>query len=306
MSRRFAIRDRAQALDPATDYEEISRLVATYEFPWDVTQALSFALFRTFAVPSIGRLLHETGEFTGRVQKRHDDTVLILDAVLEHGLASEQGRAAVRRMNQMHRSYDISNDDMRYVLATFVVTPVRWIDEFGWRRLTPVEVEAQTTYYRHLGRHMGIRDLPDDFAGFARLLDDYERGHFAFDAGARAVADSTIELFRTIPPNHLLPRPVVTLMLRSLMGPELCRAFRYAEPPVLLQRLCRSLVRLRGRAVRWFPPRRRPFLARQLSYLRTYPAGYRVEALGTFPRGCPVPHASEPETPAAREPEATA
>jgi hypothetical protein len=43
--------------------------------------------------------------------------VLILDAVLEHGMNSAEGRTAIRRMNQMHRSYDISNDDMRCVLA---------------------------------------------------------------------------------------------------------------------------------------------------------------------------------------------
>ena len=33
-------------------------------------------------------------------------------------------------MNQMHRSYDISNDDLRYVLATFVVDA----DPLGGRR----------------------------------------------------------------------------------------------------------------------------------------------------------------------------
>jgi hypothetical protein len=289
VSRRYAIRDRIQPLDPVADREEISRLVATYEFPWDVTQALSFALFRTYAVPSIGRLLAETAELTDRTQKRHDDTVLILDAVLTHGLASTEGRAAVRRMNQMHRSYDISNDDMRYVLATFVVTPVRWIDEFGWRRLTPVEIAAQTAYYLDLGRHMGIADLPESYDGFAALLDDYEASHFAFDEGGRAVADATMRLFFTFGPNRYLPRPAVRMLVLSLMGRDLCRAFGYRPAPAPVERLCRRLVRLRGRLVRLMPPRRRPFHARQLSYLRTYPGGQvRVEDLGTFPRGCPV------------------
>jgi hypothetical protein len=54
---------------------------------WDGSTS-SFALFRTYVVPSIGGLLARTGEFTGRTQKRYDDTVLILDAVLEHGPAS--------------------------------------------------------------------------------------------------------------------------------------------------------------------------------------------------------------------------
>ncbi|MGV7636901.1 oxygenase MpaB family protein, partial [Mycobacterium kansasii] len=66
--------DRNRGLNPETDYVEISRNLGTYDFPWDITQALSFALFRTYAVPSIGRLLADTGEFTERVQKRYDDT----------------------------------------------------------------------------------------------------------------------------------------------------------------------------------------------------------------------------------------
>ena len=84
--KRFDLRRRTDRLDPETQYEEIARILATQEFPWDINQALSFALFRTYAVPTIGRLLFETGEFTERVQKRYDDTGLILDAVLEHGL----------------------------------------------------------------------------------------------------------------------------------------------------------------------------------------------------------------------------
>ena len=82
-------------------------------------------------MPSIGGLLHRSGEFTARVQKRYDDTVLILDAVLEHGFDHPTGRAAVRRMNQMHGSYPISNDDLRYVLAAFVVVPVRWLRDYA-------------------------------------------------------------------------------------------------------------------------------------------------------------------------------
>ena len=43
---------RAQrALDPVRDSHEISLHVSAYDFPWDNLQALSFALFRTYAVP---------------------------------------------------------------------------------------------------------------------------------------------------------------------------------------------------------------------------------------------------------------
>jgi hypothetical protein len=85
-------------LDPVVDYERISVINARYEFPWDIQQALSFALFRTYAVPSIGQLLFDTGEFTTDTQKRHDDTALVLESVLDEGMESPKGRAgAVRR-----------------------------------------------------------------------------------------------------------------------------------------------------------------------------------------------------------------
>ena len=135
---------RSERLDPVRDCHEISLHVSAYDFPWDNLQALSFALFRTYAVPSIGGLLDRTGEFTHRVQKRYDDTGLLLEEVQRHGFASPRARSAVRRINQMHAMYDISNDDLRYVLATFVVTPKRWIDDFGFRRLSPHEIEAMT------------------------------------------------------------------------------------------------------------------------------------------------------------------
>ena len=156
---------RSEELDPVRDSHEISLHVSAYDFPWDNLQALSFALFRTYAVPSIGRLLDETGEFTGRVQKRYDDTGLLLEEVQRHGLGSTRGRSAVRRINQMHGMYDISNEDFRYVLATFVVVPKRWIDDHGFRTMTPNEIDATTNYYIELGRHMNIKDVPEDFAG---------------------------------------------------------------------------------------------------------------------------------------------
>ena len=288
---RFDVLHRIEAMDPERDFAEICRLTGTIEFPWDMNQALSFALFRTYAVPSIGGLLARTGEFTGRTQKRYDDTALILDAVLEHGATSGPGRAAIRRMNQMHHAWGVGQDDLRYVLATFVVSPIRWLDAYGWRPMSEVERAASANSYRDLGRHMGIRDLPETWQEFARLHDAYEDEHFAFDPGARAVADATLELFATFPMNRFTPTPVVRQMSYSLMDDDLLDAFRFPRPHRAVRALFRGGLRARGRLVRWLPPRREPYFARQLPQIRSYPDGYEVAALGTFPTGCPVPHA---------------
>ena len=277
-------------LDPESDYEEIYRITVTHEFPWDMNQALSFALFRTYAVPSIGRLLDATGEFENNTQRRYDDTALLLDEVSLHGLHSPDGRRAIRRINQMHGAYDISNDDMRYVLATFVVVPKRWIDDYGWRRFTDAEVLASVRYYQDLGRLMGIKDIPTSYAAFERLLDDYEAEHFAFDPGGRRVADATLRLMLTFYP-RVMARPA-EVFSRAVMDDPLLRAFRFERPPAAVVAAARAGLRLRGRAERLLPARRHPVHARDLPRIRSYPDGYDVEQLGTFPRGCPVPHAS--------------
>jgi hypothetical protein len=291
---RYAWARKSASLDPDADAAQIYRILAAHEFPWDLNQALSFALFRTYAVPSIGRLLYDTGQFTGRTQKRYDDTVLLLDTVLEQGLGSGQGRTAVRRVNQMHAMYDISADDMRYVLATFVVVPIRWLDRYGWRRLTEAEKVASANYYREVGRHLGIRNIPATHTDFAAFMDAYERANFAFDAGARAVADATLDLMATFPPNSIAPAGLVKRFAYGLMDDPLLDAFHYPRPTKPERALSHAAVRARGRVVRFLPPRVEPMFARQLASVRSYPDGYDVRDLGTFVSGCPVPHAAAP------------
>jgi hypothetical protein len=288
---RYAWARKTASLHPVDDAERIYRILSGYEFPWDFNQSLGFALFRTYAVPSIGRLLYETGEFTERVQKRYDDTGLLLDAVLEHGFASDTGKAAVRRINRMHGMYDISNDDLRYVLCTFVTVPERWLDRFGWRPLSAGERVAAATYYQRLGRHMGIRNIPASAEEFATALDEYEAEHFAYDEGGRAVADATLDLMATFPPNHRAPAGLIRRFSYALMDEPLLDAFRYPHPTRAERVVAETAVKARARVVRRLPPRTEPVHVRDLPQVRSYPNGYDVRELGTFTPGCPVPHA---------------
>lgn len=268
-------------MDPAVDYAEIYRLLGAHEFPWDLTQSLGLALYRTYAVPSIGELLSRTGEFEQRTHKRYADTGLILEAVIQHGFGSPTSRAALRRMNQMHGAYAISNDDMRYVLSTFVVVPTRWIERFGYRPLTEGERVASTNYYRELGRHMNIKAIPETYAEFATLLDDYEREHFAFSPGGRAVSDATLRLLV-----GFYPRPLRELLRRvtlTLLDDPLREAFRYPDPGARARALAVGGLRARAALIRRLPARREPLYVHQRREFAIYPDGYRVEELGTFP-----------------------
>ena len=290
--RRFERLQQIRRMDPEKDSWEIYRLTTAYEFPWDFTRALELALYRTYAVPSIGRQLAETGELTDRTQKRYDDTALLLDTVVEHGFAAEESRTAISRINQMHRSYDISNEDMRYVLCTFVVMPKRWIDAYGWRRLSRHEIVAATVYYRTLGRHMGIQDIPETYEEFEECLDAYEEARFAWDADARRVSDATLALMASWYPRPLAP--LLRSFTLALLDEPLLRAFRYRPPNAATRAWVHRAVRARGRLVRLLPPRRAPHFARQNWEIKGYPDGFRVAELGTHPvpglKGCPVRH----------------
>ena len=54
-------------------------------------------------------------------------------------------------------------------------------------------------------------------------------------------------------------------------------------------------LRLRARAVRRMRPRIKPLFAREMANIRSYPGGYEIAHLGTFPGGgCPVVHTDGP------------
>ncbi|GAA4615751.1 oxygenase MpaB family protein [Saccharopolyspora hordei] len=292
--RRFDRLARILALDAERGCEEIYRLLAEHEFPWDITKALEFALFRTYAVPSIGRLLDRTGEFAERPQKRYDDTVVILYEIFHWGTGSERGREALDQLNAIHGRYRISNDDHLYTLSTFVVTPVRWIERFGWRRLHPHEVAALTNTMRRMGAGMRFSGIPETYAEFERFLDDYERERFAFDPGGRRVADATLELFGSWYPSLL--SSAVVRAARFLMEPHLLAAFGFPQVSDLGRKVAEAALKLRAQLVRVGPvrPGSRPAVPEP----RSYPDGYRIAELGPESfhrsrarrqaRGCPA------------------
>ncbi|MEO6701163.1 MAG: oxygenase MpaB family protein [Jatrophihabitantaceae bacterium] len=268
--------DQARALDPVTDQHRIARLLTEYEFPWDMVRSLELALFRTYAVPSIGALLHRTGEFERAAQKRYDDTVVLLYEIWLDDAGSEGGSAAAGRLNQIHHRYRIGNADYLYTLATFVVMPVRWNAEFGWRRMDPVEIAGWTNAMRSMGQAMGLTDIPLQYQQFSDLLDEYERAHFGYRPASRAVADATLRLLGSWYPRPLRPLARWTAVL--LLDRELAAALRLPAGPAVARWLVRAGLRARALAIRLGPPRpaSRPYRIRT----RTYPTGYRLDELG--------------------------
>ena len=274
---------RIEELDPVADHEEIYRISAGYEFPWDYQRALELALFRTYCVPSISALLAATGEFRDRPQRRYDDTALLMAELSAHGYDSPRGKEALRVVNRMHGRYAISNDDMRYVLSTFVYDPIAWLDRYGWRRLTDAERLAAFHFYREVGKRMGIRDIPSGFDEFREFKASYEERHFVYSDTNRRIGEYTVGLFCGWFPRFL--RPMVRVAVRGMLDPPMLAAFGFAPAPRWVTAAGEFGLKARARFVRWMPARRRSKLGvapRNRTY-PGYPTGYELSAMGAPP-----------------------
>lgn len=274
---RPTILEQVQTLDPQKDHQRIVFLSTCYDFPFDTTRSLEFALFRTFCVPSVSALLDRTGEFRERAQKRYDDTDLIVSELMERGYDSERGRRALHRMNQQHGRFPIANEDFLYVLSTFVYEPIRWNARFGWRPMCENERLGMFHFWREVGQRMGIRDIPTDYATFERYNTDYEKRHYRYTEANHRVGAATVELFAAWFPRLL--RPLVRRAIYALLEGSLIEGFGFPRPSHAMRRLVEGALKARAGVVGRLPARRRPRLRTEMRH-RSYPAGYRIEELG--------------------------
>jgi len=277
VSHRFDVLHEIERLDPERDHQRIVHLSFGYDFPWDGIRALEIALYRTYCVPSISALLDRTGEFRERTQQRYDDTSLIVAEMCQWGYESGRGKEALERMNWAHSHFKISNDDFLYVLSTFIYEPVRWIDAFGWRPTCRNEQLGYYCFWREIGRRMGISDIPPSYKAFQAWSRVYERAQFRFADTNQRVGSSTRDLFAAWFPRVVTP--IVRYSIYAMLDDAMIAAFGFPQPLPLTRSLLRAGLKLRGRAVRWLPPRRRPYFFTDARN-RTYPAGYRISELG--------------------------
>lgn len=254
--------------------------LACFEFPWDIKKSLEFAFFRTFAVPSISKLLYSTGEFINRPQKRHDDTELILYEIMENGFESHQGAAALKRLNQMHGMFDISNEDFLYVLSTFIYEPVRWIERFGWRKLTENEKIAIFCFFQQLGNRMNINNIPPDFLEFETFNIQFEKKYFRYSPENQKIAESLRSLFLSFYFPKFLHH-VSESFVNAMMDDHLLKACGLSTAAKGKKKFMELLLKKRGGFVRLMPKRNSPFLGTQVKRT-TYPDGYKINLLGTF------------------------
>lgn len=294
MRNRYATLKYLQTLDPESDHEEIHRISSEQEFPWDYGRGLEVAIWRTCCVPRISAVLDGSGEFAQRSQKRYDDTRILLGELVRNGYDSERGRQAIRQINRAHRRFDITNDDMLYVLSTFIYEPARWIDRWAWRKVSRTERLAAFHFYVNVGRRMNIKSLPADYAEFERFNQEYERRFFRPAPSNHRVGMSLMRLY-----SSWYPRPIGALVAATLpcrLDGAALHALGLPEPPRWARVLNRIALRGHAWAERIAPRPMARIMKRPTA--RTYPGypvGYDISDIG--PHQAAVPASQRPARP---------
>jgi len=274
---------KIRRMNPEKDHDKIVKELSTTVFPWDIERALEFALYRTYAIPSISGLLSHTGKFEQEPQKRYDDTELLLAEVMENGLNSAPAHQAIERINAIHGQYSIRNEDFLYVLSTFIFEPIRWVKRYGWRSMTPLEEKAWFNYYSALGRRMNIHSIPSSIEAFEAYNVAFEKAHFAYSESNHRVACATRDLFL----GFYLPKPLYGLGLPAfyaMLDRELLLALGFSEPKRNTVRVTKSLMQCRAWLIQKLPKRTKPVYITKRKR-PSYPMGYAIAELGSLKGG---------------------
>ncbi|KAJ3868962.1 hypothetical protein EV359DRAFT_31171 [Lentinula novae-zelandiae] len=180
------------------DAQKIIHTSALYDMPALMNYALAFALFKTYAIPTISKILSDTKELksAASISKRYADVSVLrtwvfcpitgksttpkkdqIRGTTELGdlqVDDPRGMIALARVNWLHSKYYITNDDYLYTLALFVFEPPKWARLYGWRALSPMEEEAFYIFWVEIGQRMGIRDIPETIKEFKHWVVEYE------------------------------------------------------------------------------------------------------------------------------------
>ncbi|KAI1127214.1 hypothetical protein F5Y10DRAFT_243146 [Nemania abortiva] len=263
------------------DAHAIQTWLAEQQFPSVFSAAIFFALFKTYSIPSISRLLATTRQFgkSGDIEatsKRAADTSVLLTNMIMRPPGTLQAKLAVARTNYLHNIYRrtgrISNDDMLYTLSLFTLQPMRWTAIYDWRPLSDMERCALATCFKVWGEDLEITydALPSHSKGWIdglHWLDEldtwsrqYEERHVRASDSNVEVVNATRELVFCQIPGSL--HNVVWGIVAILLGPQVREAMRIPDPSDGLELAFNSIIAVRKYILRYASLPRPYFLRR--------------------------------------------
>ncbi|OGM48026.1 hypothetical protein ABOM_002678 [Aspergillus bombycis] len=252
-----------QGMAYMTDHDAwaIQKQVLQLEFPTISLKALQFALFRTYGIPTISKLLLKTSQFSDPATsfKRYADTGALIGQFMSFEPTSDRALTAIARTKFLHTGYrtsgSILNSDMLYTLSLFATEPIRFVETFEWRSMSDLERCAIGTYWKNLGDALEIdfTELPSAKTGFRdglHFLEEmtewshrYEEQHMMPSPENKAVADKTMDVLVYALPAWL--KGVGVNFASCMMDERLRVAMMYDAPARLYYAIFFSLVAVR-------------------------------------------------------------
>ncbi|KAG8424412.1 hypothetical protein J3458_001206 [Metarhizium acridum] len=248
------------------DAQIIVQNISSYEFPYFYDLSQRYALFRTYAVENIAKLLVSVSDLnkSDQAPKRYEDTEIIFVCFANYAPTSSMLRKAVARMNYLHAPYiksgGILNKDLLYVLYTAMSEPERFMRLYEWRPLLEMEVAAVASVWKYVGDLMDIdyeaelgknqwRDAIEFLDDVSRWASKYEEQYMRPMDEVAKLGSVLVDLLLSAYPKALRPLGYQDVMV--LMGARLRYAFRFPEPGVAVCALSYTLLLLRKLFLRY-------------------------------------------------------
>ncbi|KAK7028286.1 hypothetical protein R3P38DRAFT_2525928 [Favolaschia claudopus] len=276
--KKYSAKFRANSLTPE-EAQEIMQLSFLWDMPTLGEYSLAFALFKTYAIPTISKLLLDTKQLASQplVAKRYGDTEILIATWMACPLAGRlvtanpgdpiddpRASIALARVNWLHSRYKISNDDYLYTLGLFAFEPQAWAAQYGWRALSPLERQATNIiqgafiYWSEVGRKMNIKNIPATEEEYRAWLQNYEEEHMVPAQTNHDVANYTTEELLFMVPKAL--RPFFQTLTHSMLEDRVRIAMMQPKAPGYAKYIIDATMGLFACVERYLLlPRRKPF-----------------------------------------------
>ena len=264
LNARRAVNRRLAALNPETDYHEISKLVVGRVFADAFFNDALFtvAYWRQIAVRTIAPVLHQSGRGkTYQTTKRVDDTLLFFGFLYRDGWQTARAGATIDRLAAIHERFQIPPDDFRYTLSGLCFEAVRIPEILGCRVLSDNEARALFLFWREVGRRWGV-EVPEEQAAFRAWMAHYENTVYARTPEGPLLATAMGDDFC----RRFFPGPLKRLgytLLRCCADEHLLDTVGQAHPSKAARKIVGLFVRAYAAFRRLIPASSGPQLLRQ-------------------------------------------
>lgn len=238
--------DGIAAPDSVEENEEAARLTfeVLYGDPIAIHASYLIGFSRQVAVPGIARVIYRGGggENLRDIARRTDDSLALFGAFFRWGHSSPRGRAAIARMEQIHKRFAIADEQKLYTLATLIFETERIGRQLGFNPFTANQREASWRFWRGVAEQMPLGGLPPTTGELWRWMLEYERKHWRYTDDGRHVVDRFFEDWTT----RWFPRLARGLgrqILLALMDEDLRAVLQLEDPSRRVQWLLRASAR---------------------------------------------------------------